>query len=361
MDEWGVVQRLLPRGWQDAAREFRAFRRARYTDSPSTLLRVLLFHAVNHAGLRQSVALLKAAGVAEMSQVALFKRLCRSGAWLAWIARGLCDKLRERPAFAHAMRVRVVDSTTVQGPASRGTEWRVHYALDLGSLQCDWQELTDARGAESLERLPARAGDVILADRSYFQPRGMAKLAAAGAHAIVRLRWTHPRLLNLAGGVTHALDLARKLRVGCAGDWPVLLPLPDGTRLPGRVVAMRLPKPLAERARQRARRAAAKKQHQVHPRTLQAAALVLLFTTLPADQLPAAAVLELYRYRWQIELAFKWLKQLLRIGRLPHRHPEAATGWIQAKLVVALLLETLYRNARSFSPWGYRFEEGQAA
>jgi hypothetical protein len=163
------------------------------------------------------------------------------------------------------------------------------------------------------------------------------------------------------GRITRALDLARGLRAGRAGDWPVLLPLPDGARWPGRVVAMRLPAPLAERAREKARRAAAQKNRKVHPRTLEAAALVLLFTTLPADQLPAKAVLEWYRSRWQIELAFKWLKQLLELGRLPHRHPEAATGWIQAKLVVALLLETLYRNARIFSPWGHALEDAHAA
>jgi IS4 transposase len=86
----------------------------------------------------------------------------------------------------------------------------------------------------------------------------------------------------------------------------------------------------------------------------------MLFTTLPADWLPAKAVLEWDRYRWQIELAFKWLKPLLKLGRLPHPHPEAATGWIQAKLVVALLLETLYRNARIFSPWGHALENVQA-
>jgi hypothetical protein len=82
----------------------------------------------------------------------------------------------------------------------------------------------------------------------------------------------------------------------------------------------------------------------------------MLFTTLPAAMLAAPAVLELYRFRWQIELAFKRLKQLLRLGRLPHKDPRAAQTWILAKLVVALLLETLYRNARAISPWGYRFQ-----
>jgi IS4 transposase len=64
-------------------------------------------------------------------------------------------------------------------------------------------------------------------------------------------------------------------------------------------------------------------------------------------------VLELYRHRWQIELAFKRMKQLLRLGQLPHQDPAVARTWILAKLVVSLLLETLIRNSRTVSPWGY--------
>jgi hypothetical protein len=43
------------------------------------------------------------------------------------------------------------------------------------------------------------------------------------------------------------------------------------------------------------------------------------------------------------------LKQLLKLGRLPHKSLTIAQTWILAKLMVALLLETLYRNARVFS------------
>ncbi|MFH1570540.1 MAG: IS4 family transposase [Gemmatimonadota bacterium] len=359
MDEWGVVERLLPQGWQAAARQKGAFRRARYIKDPSTLLRVLLFHAVNQAGLRQSVALLEAAGVARLSQVALFKRLRTSGDWLAWIAARLCESLRERAGPPEALRV--VDGTTVQGPAGRGTQWRLHYALDLASLRCDWQELTDAHGCECLERVPVRPGDVLLADRNFFTRSAMAHLSAGRAHALIRLRWKHPRLLDDQGRVCRALDWAATLKAGQVGDWPVFVPLPDGGRIAGRVVAVRLPAPLAERARQKARRAASRKQHRLQPRTLKAAEYVLLFTTLPPDQLGASAVLELYRYRWQVELAFKWLKQLLKLGRVPHQDPQAATGWIQAKLVVALLLESLLRSARVFSPWGYHIQPPRPA
>jgi hypothetical protein len=352
-DEWGVVERLLPAGWQAAARELGAFRRARYLKDPATLLRVVLFHAVQGAGLRQSAALLRAAGVAQLSQVALFKRLRGAGDWLAWIAAGLCEGLRTRPGPQGAARIRLVDSTTVQGPAARGIDWRLHYAVDLASLRCDWQQVSDGHGGESLKRVPVRRGDVIVADRNFFTLAGMAHLAEAQADALIRLRWSHPGLLDAQGKPFDTLRAAGRLKTGRPGEWPVQLPLPGREPLAGRVVALRLPLPVAERARRGARRQAAQGGHRPDPRSLQAAGYVLLFTTLSSARLPAAGVLELYRYRWQVELAFKRLKQLLKLGRLPHQNPQAALGWIQAKLVVALLLETLLRNTRSFSPWGF--------
>jgi hypothetical protein len=116
------------------------------------LLRLLLFHAVNDGGLREAVAQARASGIAQMSQVALFKRLHSSGAWLAWLGAELARALREQPRLPQELRLRAIDSTTVQGPASKGTQWRVHYSLDLVDLNCDWLELTDAHGAELLER-----------------------------------------------------------------------------------------------------------------------------------------------------------------------------------------------------------------
>ena len=96
-DEWRVIESLLPSGWREAAREQRAFRRARYVKDPAVLLRLLLFHAVNDGGLRETVAQAHASGIATMSQVALLKRLRTAGPWLAWIGAGLCRALRDEP------------------------------------------------------------------------------------------------------------------------------------------------------------------------------------------------------------------------------------------------------------------------
>jgi Transposase DDE domain len=355
-DEWRVIERLLPAGWKEAARARGAFRRARYTTDPASLLRLLLFHAINDGGLREAVAQARASGIAQMSQVALFKRLRSSGAWLAWLGAELARVLREQPRLPQELRPRAIDSTTVQGPASKGTQWRVHYSLDLVDLNCDWIELTDPHGAELLERTPMQRGDVLLADGNYLRPVGIQAAAEAGAYVLVRLRWSHSPMVDHCQRPFNALQQAKKLRVGQVGVWPVKLPIPADKAVSGRVVATRLPAPLAAKAERRATKCASRKGKQLDPRTLQAAHFVMIFTTLPATLLSASDVLELYRYRWQIELAFKRLKQLLKLGHLPHQSPDIARTWILAKLVVALLLETLYRNARIFSPWGYRLE-----
>lgn len=354
-DEWRIIERLLPTGWKEAARSEGAFRRARYLSDPAPLLRLLLFHAISDGGLRETVAQAQASGIVEMSQVALLKRLRTAGDWLAWLGRELCRSFRERPRVPQGLRPRAVDGTTVQGPASQGTEWRVHYTLDLVSLNCDWHELTDAHGGEHLSRVPVQPGDVLLGDRNFLHPAAIGKVVDAKGHVLIRLRWRHPPLLSEGEDppVFEALRRARRLRVGQVGDWAVLLLAGERAPVCGRVVAIRLPRPVAARSQRRVQREAKRKRLRLDPRSLQAAQFVMLFTTLPRTTLDTRGVLELYRHRWQIELAFKRLKQLLRLGHLPHHEPRAARSWILAKLVVALLLERLLRNARSFSPWGY--------
>ena len=352
-DEWRVIERLLPVGWKKMAREKKAFRRARYLTDPAPLLRLLLFHAVNDTGLRETVAQARASGIAEMSQVALLKRLRTAGAWLAWLGEQLCRRLRDEPHLPQGLRPRVVDSTTIQGPASKGTEWRVHYALDLPTLTCDWFALTDAHGGERLERTPMRNGDVLLADRNFLRPAGVRAATAVGAYVLIRLRWAHPAMTTPTGAPFRVLARARRLRVGTVAGWPVRLLDPEGAPIAGRVVVTKLPAPLAARAERRAAKTSIKEGRRPDPRSLQAAHFVMVFTTLPRSLLSDRAVLELYRYRWQIELAFKRLKQLLKLGRLPHQDAAVAASWIHAKLLVALLLETLFRRARVFSPWGY--------
>ena len=349
-----MLELLLPDGWKEAAKEQGAMQRARYVKEPAVLLRMLLFHAANKGSLRETTARFAAAGIARMSAVALLLRLRTSERWLSWICTRLCEQFRAECSVPNGYRVRAVDSTTVQGPASKGTDWRVHYALDLKTMTCDWFEVTDAHGGERLERTPTARGDVLIADRNYLRPAAIQAVVDNGAHLLVRMRWSHSELFDANGARFSALEHARSLKVGQVADCSVRTVRPGGAEIAGRVVITRLPSEVALKAERRLLKAAKKKSKTVDPRSLEACHFVMLFTTLPKEVLGSLDTLELYRYRWQIELAFKRLKSLLQLDGLRHTEPRSARTWLMAKLTLALLLEMLRRNCDAFFPWGYQ-------
>jgi len=68
-------------------------------------------------------------------------------------------------------------------------------------------------------------------------------------------------------------------------------------------------------------------------------------------------VLNIYRYRWQVELVFKRLKSLLELGEVPKQKEESARAWMQGKIITAMLVERAMKEARFFSPWGFELPE----
>jgi len=79
-----------------------------------------------------------------------------------------------------------------------------------------------------------------------------------------------------------------------------------------------------------------------------------VLTTVPKKLLSTAAALELYRFRWQIELLFKRLKSLLHLDTLPSRQGPTAKSWMLARLLAAALAQQLVQPSGPLSPWGYQ-------
>ena len=170
---------------------------------------------------------------------------------------------------------------------------------------------------------------------------------------IVRLNLTNLPLADPLGRMPFALlPRLRRLKIGQVGDWPVAVPDEQGP-IAGRVCAIKKSRQAAALARQRTQRENSRKGHRVQPQTLEAAGYIFVFTTLAGTQCPTEAVLEMYRGRWQVELAFKRLKSLLALGHLKKIDPEGAKAWLQGKLLVAFLIEALIAAGERFSPWGY--------
>jgi hypothetical protein len=251
--------------------------------------------------------------------------------------------------------VRIVDATTVSEPGSTGTDWRVHYVVNLANLQCDFFELTDVKGGETLRRIPVKAGDIMMGDRIYATPPGVAHVQAAQADILVRL---NRQSLPLYAGGEKQLDvlrLFRPLKTGQTGEWDTAVVHPDGGRIAGRLIALKRSAEATRLARRRLEANASKKQKKVSSESWDAAQYFFVWTTL-GSSFTASAVLELYRLRWQIELAFKRMKSIMGLGHLPKKDPASARAWLHGKIFASLLVERMVEAADAFSPWGYRLD-----
>jgi hypothetical protein len=354
-ENWQTLLSLFPPQWRERAVASGAIERLRGFASAEALLRTLLLHIANGLSLRETVVQAKLAHLANVSDVALLKRLRNSEEWL----RALCvDLLGETglpvAASGGKRRLRIVDGTVVKEPGKTGSQWRILYSLQLPGLGCDFFDISATEGngtGESFRRIPVEACDLVLGDAGYWSTVGVEFVQSRGAEVLVRV---NPRTFVAYGPRGHRVGLLRRLRSirepGQMGDWPVVLRL-DKASIEGRVCAIRKNENAIQHAERRLLRRASKKQHVLKPETLEYAKYVIVFTTLKAES--AAQVLECYRLRWQIELVFKRMKTLSQLGHLPKHDDRSARAWLYGKLLVALLTQKLIRIGHEISPWGY--------
>lgn len=359
-EEWEFLAELLPEDWREQARTTGAFRRARDIPSADCLLQLILMHTATGLSLRQTVVRARQQRIADISDVALLKRLRSSEPWL----RRLNSQMAEMGEVAAVRRlcaqrrVRVVDATTVQEQGGAGTDWRVHYTLCLPDLNCDFFELTDEHGGETYRRIPVEPRDLLLGDRGYSNAPGVSAVREAKGDVLVRWNSFSFPLETADGRAFEPLKELSKLPKRAPREWAVAF-AHQGKRYEGRLCAIRKNTVATARAQDKLRKQASKKQKQADEQALKLAAFVMVFTTVSQDVLNTQEVLELYRVRWQVELRFKHLKSLLGLGCLPKDHEQSCRAWIQAKLLCGLLIERLMREAKFFSPWGYRLPATQ--
>jgi hypothetical protein len=260
------------------------------------------------------------------------------------------------------MRLRLVDATTVSVPGSTGADWRVHMGFDLERLAIDQVELTDYRRGETLRRFEVRAGELLIGDRGYAHRSGMAAVRESGGHFLVRLNWSSVPLQDRDGVRFDLMEALRQIPDAQAVEFPVQTAPHLKAKLgpiPARLIAVRKSEVAAEANRRRIRHQQSRKQKSTDARTLETASYTFILTSLPDSLLTANQLMELYRFRWQIELAFKRLKSVLNLDEMPARDPDLCRSFLYSKLLAALLLDDLSERFLSFSPWGYPLSGAQ--
>lgn len=321
-------------------------------------MRTLLIHIARGYSLRETVVKAKVAGIANVSDVALLKRLRLSEHWF----KKLCQSLFEERGVAKlqavgGIKMRLVDATNVKEPGRTGSLWRVHFSLVLPDLKCDYFNVTSTKGkgtGETYKQFPVQKGDCIIGDRGYSTAPGIEHLHNFGAYSLVRV---NPQSLPFYSEAGDRMDLFEKIKeleeAGQAKEWPVWVKKSDGTLIHGRVCAIRKSECAIKEALKKLKRVGTKKQIIIGPKALKYAKYIIVFTTLPSEYYSSLMVLEWYRLRWQIELIFKRLKSLAGLGHLPKYDDASSRAWLYGKLFAGLLTEKLISHANNFSPWGY--------
>ena len=304
LDHWPEVSARLPADFDlKATAQLRgAFTRARAIKTPETLLRLALAYGGLGMSLREVCTWAEAGDIAKLSDPSLLERLCNAAPWLGDIVAALIAEQAKMPAAGWAgYRLRALDGTAICEPGARGITWRLHVGYDLATGQVDQLELTDAHGAEKLQRLTYRSGDIVLGDRGYAKPRDLRPVMDAGADFIVRTGWNALRLLQANGD---PFDLFAALAAQSDQEGEFQVRIHEGTQVAPteplmlRLVIRRKDPEQARAEQERLLKNARKSGKQPDPRSLEAAEYILLLTSLPAKAFPPAEILTLYRFRW---------------------------------------------------------------
>src|SRR5690348_4613357 len=168
-----------------SARKHKAFIRPRGIRSAVDLLRLAFMYGPGGYSLRALAAMAAADEVADVSDVAVLKRLQHTADWL----RSLCEEALGRVADVIGAGltkrpIRIVDSTRLEGPGDR--VWRLHLCYDAGRARIVDAAITTTAEGERLDRLAITPGGIRIGDRGFDKPEKVKSTLEQHAAVLVR-------------------------------------------------------------------------------------------------------------------------------------------------------------------------------
>ena len=367
---WNFIREQLPTGWRELAVEMGLIHpvppqlHAKINDI-EPILRLELHRAGLEASLQTTTATAAAAKKAaehkalgnedptgplvDLAATSLHAWERKLGPYLAEL---LARRVGANDVFA-AMRwsgyeILLADGTVVTRPGAKGTTARVLYALRLSDMTLLKCLVTDEHGSESLRVFEVRPGQLWICDRFYSNPADIAWVVDADADVLVRYNRGALPLEEPQGRGFDVMAHVRALQSPEAmAEWSVQVHPKGHAPIEGRLCAVRLDEEQAEKARQRLRREYGAK---VTPESLEAAAWVMVFTTVSCERLTTQQVLALYRLRWQVELEIKRDKSIGGLDKLPNFRDDTIRTWLYAKLLIQQIARTIVSPAVAFPP-----------
>jgi hypothetical protein len=128
----------------------------------------------------------------------------------------------------------------------------------------------------------------------------------------------------------------------------------EGKEYHVRIIVSALPPEKAAEARKRKEQEARRHGRKIQEDTLLFAGWVLFLTTLPKRPWSYKWVLQLYRARWQVELLFKRMKQVMQLHTIRAKTPKSSESSLLAWLVAWALQENEAKEAKQILHQAYQ-------
>ena len=345
--------KLLPDGWEEKAKELGALQRARDIKTPEELLRMILLYLTEGKSFAGTAAIRQLSGEIKISKVAVYKRVRNSSGWLQWLCENIYRQAGftvQRPKWLGNKNVILVDGTEDVKCGVRRQCYMLHYSMDLFTMSMREMHITDRKTGEKLPNFrQIGVNDIVMGDRIYGTLPGIAYLKGRKAGYVLRM---HSRALPLYTAKGQKIDILQRfssLKEGKTAS-AMAYGFVSGRLEPIRICALRKDGGSERAGMKRLAKSNQRKRGGRPVSDLQKEnnKYVIVATSL-GKEVSAAQVLELYRARWQIELAFKRLKSLFRYNDLPAKESKSARAWFYGKLLLAALCETMVNTGR-FSP-----------
>ena len=141
-------------------------------------------------------------------------------------------------------------------------------------------------------------GDLLLGDRCYGTPPGIAHVVNGGGHVLVRVNHKALPLFDLHGRPLGLVEELRPLTVAEVRQWTAVVQS-DSRECQGRLVAVKRDRWATALEQQALRKRASKKHKNPSQTGLFLAGYFFVWTDIPAVTLDPEAVLAWYRCRWQ--------------------------------------------------------------
>jgi len=325
-----------------------AIQRFRGIKSTADLMMLMLIHLMNGTSLVEMSVIARAAKLGELSDVAFMNRLSQSKSWFESICQMLVAREMEnysQPQWLDSKAVVAVDATNIVEKGRSGRAYRLHYMLDvfkMASIQC---KITEQAVGETLVNFEIQPNMLVIADRMYSNVRGMEHCINNGADFLLRMRKNSFKTCDDNGAVINVLSKLKEAKEGEYLDFKAFAINKAGVTLPVRICAMRKTPEQIEKTMKHLKNQ--ERKGTVSPEAKMFNEYIVLVTSLP-DIVTVEQIMSVYRLRWQVEIYFKRMKSILDFGDMPKRKTENSLSWLNGKMMVALLIESII--AKSFSP-----------